>query len=65
MRKFVELSGSLVLSTGKQVRVRVELDCPALTRPEEREVEQARIVLHDLTPIRVPESRRSRGSRCG
>lgn len=51
------LSGGLVLSTGKDVRVRVELVCPALTRAEEREVEQARIALHDLTPIQAPPSR--------
>lgn len=44
------LSGSLVLSTGKCVLVRVELAYPALTRDEEREVEQVRIALHDLTP---------------
>lgn len=48
------LSGGLVLSTGKNVPVRVELDCPAFTRDEEYEVEQARIALHDLTPIQVP-----------
>lgn len=49
------LSGGLVLSTGKDVRVRVELDCPALAPEEEREVESARIALHDLTPIQLPE----------
>lgn len=48
------LSGGLVLSTGKDVPVRVMLDCPELSREEEREVEQARIALHDLTPIQVP-----------
>lgn len=51
------LSGGLVLSTGKKVVVRVELVCPALTQAEEREVESARIPLHDLTPIQTPEGR--------
>lgn len=48
--RLVILSGSLELSTGTSVPVRVILRCPRLTRNEEREIENVRLALHDLTP---------------
>jgi cysteine sulfinate desulfinase/cysteine desulfurase-like protein len=52
-KREVILSGSFECSSGKRVPVRVILDCPVLTRAEERELENAQIALHDLTPIRT------------
>jgi hypothetical protein len=49
-KREVVLSGSIELSTGTRVPVRVVLDCPELTRTETRELENVRIALHDLTP---------------
>ena len=51
------LSGSIELSSGTRVSVRVIMDCPMLTREEVRELENTKIALHDLTPIRVPKLR--------
>jgi hypothetical protein len=48
-----ELSGSIVLSTGTAVLIRVALNLPALTRAEQRELRNVRVPLHDLTPRRV------------
>jgi hypothetical protein len=51
-----QLSGSLVLSTGTVVPVRVLLDLPALSRTEQHELQNVRVPLHDLTPRRVAQS---------
>ncbi len=50
MKREAVLSGTVELSTGTRVPVRVILGCPTLTRAEARELECARIPLHDLTP---------------
>lgn len=44
------LSGSIVFSTGTVVPVCVLLDLPSLARSEQRELQNSRVPLHDLTP---------------
>lgn len=45
------LSGSMVLSTGRSIPVRVELDVPdGLSAEEKAEIRSAHLALHDLTP---------------
>jgi hypothetical protein len=51
-----ELSGSVVLSTGATITVRVVLDLPTLTRAEQHELHNVRLPLHDLTPHRPKRS---------
>ena len=51
-----ELSGSVVLSTGVTIPVRVMLDLPTLTRAEQHELQNVWLSLHDLTPHRLKRS---------
>jgi hypothetical protein len=45
------LSGSLVLSTGRSVTIRLEMETAGeVTCDEEREIKNATIAVHDLSP---------------
>ena len=47
-----ELSGSIVLSSGERIGVRVVLIIPkALSKDAACELESTRVALHDLTPL--------------
>jgi hypothetical protein len=51
LKTTIILTGSLELSTGRRVRVSIDLEIVGkLTPAEQHEIESARIALHDLTP---------------